>query len=99
MLEEVRKQAGRFGLDIVMVNVWEHVDARKEAQQFCEVHGIDGTVLIDETGEYAEKLGINGVPFNLLVDGKGIVQSVGVTTPDEMRHSLTRFLRPSLLRR
>jgi hypothetical protein len=92
MLEAVRRQTSRFGLDIVSINVWEHLDPVAEAQHFCEVHGIQGTVLVDSTGEYTQSLGITGVPFNLLVDAKGIVRSAGVTTPDEMRHSLKRFL-------
>ena len=51
-----------------MVNVWEHVDPRQEAMHFCKIHNIQGTVLIDATGEYITKLGIRGVPHNVVVD-------------------------------
>ena len=77
-----------------MVNVWEHVDPRREAQHFCKIHNIEGTVLIDATGEYITRLGLRGVPHNVVVDKKGIVQAVGVTTPDEVRATLTKLLRP-----
>ena len=77
-----------------MVNVWEHVDARAEARHFCEVHKIQGPVLLDATGEYIERLGLRGVPHNVVVDKRGIVQAVGATTPDEIRATLTRLLLP-----
>jgi hypothetical protein len=81
-------------LEIVMVNVWEHVDAREEARHFCEVHHIQGPVLLDATGEYIARLGLRGVPHNVVVDTRGIVQAVGTTTPDEIRATLTRLLLP-----
>ncbi len=87
----MRRRAGRFGLEIINVNIWEHRDAREEAAHFCEVHGIGGTVLLDESGEYAEQLGIRGVPMNVLVDRDGVVRQVGATTPDEIRKSLTNL--------
>ena len=79
-----------------MVNVWEHVDPRREALHFCKIHNIQGTVLIDATGEYIARLGLRGVPHNVVVDKKGIVQAVGVTTPDEVRadpHALPESVR------
>jgi hypothetical protein len=66
----VRKRAAKFGLEIVMVNVWEHVDPRREALHFCKIHN------------------------NVVVDKKGIVRAVGVTTPDEVRATLTKLLLP-----
>ena len=93
MLEEVRRRSGQLGLDIVMVNVWEHVNATEEARHFCNIHGLEGTVLIDETNEYCEKsLGISGVPMNLLVDAEGIVREVGATTPAELEDAMQRLL-------
>ena len=77
-----------------MVNVWEHVNAREEAQHFCKIHKIEGPVLIDASGEYITRLGIRGVPMNVVVNKKGIVQAVGSTTPDEVRATLTRLLLP-----
>jgi hypothetical protein len=90
----VRKRAKSFGLEIVMVNVWEHVNARQEALHFCEVHKIQGPVLLDAKAEYITQLGLRGVPINIVVDKKGIVQAVGTTTPDEVRATLTRLLLP-----
>ncbi len=77
-----------------MVNVWEHVNARDEAVHFCKVHNIQGPVLIDASGEYIERLGLRGVPINVIVNKKGIVQAVGTTTPDEVRATLTKLLMP-----
>lgn len=77
-----------------MVNVWEHVNARDEALHFCKVHKIEGPVLLDAKGEYVDQLGIRGVPYNIIVNKKGIVQAAGVTTPDEVRATLTKLLNP-----
>ena len=77
-----------------MVNVWEHVNARDEARKFCEIHQIEGPVLLDADGEYVTRLGIRGVPHNVVVNKSGIVQSVGTTTPAEVRATLTKLLLP-----
>ena len=77
-----------------MVNVWEHVNARDEALHFCGIHNIQGPVLLDATGEYITRLGLRGVPVNIVVNKRGIVQAVGTTTPDEVRATLTKLLSP-----
>lgn len=74
--------------------MFEHTEARKHAQHFCEVHGIKGSVLMDEDESYAHRLGLHGVPINVIVDKKGIVRFVGVTSPDEVRSTLIKLLRP-----
>ncbi|PZG96282.1 hypothetical protein C1I97_26335 [Streptomyces sp. NTH33] len=75
-----------------MINVWESVDAAKEARDFCRVWGIEGTVLLDETGEYAARLGITGVPTNVLVGVDGAVRRVGATTPAELHAAVDALL-------
>jgi len=95
-LERVREETRKRGiqLDIVMVNVWEHVNARDEAEHFCKIHNIAGTVLLDPQAEYISRLGLRGVPINLLVNKKGMVEAVGMTTPDEVKATLMRFFLP-----
>jgi hypothetical protein len=92
VLEEVRRRTARSGLDIVMINVWESVDPRTEARNFTEVWGVEGTVLLDETGRYAADLGIRGVPTNVLVGADGVVRAVGVTAPDELNAAVDALL-------
>jgi len=84
VVESLRRRAGRFGLDIVLVNVWEGSGAAEEAGGYCQRWGIEGTVLLDETAEYARALGIRGVPTNVFVDERGIVTAVGATTSEEL---------------
>ena len=67
-----------------MINVWEHVDAQKEAQQFCDIYGVEGPVLLDEDGSYIHELGVRGVPTNILVDEEGLVHTVGATSPEQL---------------
>ncbi len=68
------------------------MDARTEARNFADIWGIGGTVLLDETGEYAARLGIQGVPTNVLVDEHGVVRAVGVTTPGELNAAVDDLL-------
>jgi hypothetical protein len=93
-LEEVARRAKAYGLEVVMINVWEHVKPEDEAKHFCSIHKLNCDVLIDAEGEYMTRLGLRGVPVNIVVNKKGIVQAVGMTTPDEVRATLTKLLLP-----
>ena len=46
------------------------------AKAMFEKNGWDFTFLHDVNQEFMRALGIRGIPFSILVDGKGIVQSV-----------------------
>jgi predicted DsbA family dithiol-disulfide isomerase len=54
--------------------------------------GLKGTVLLDETGEYARSLGVRGVPTNLVVDADGTVCAFGVSRLDELDSAIDRML-------
>jgi hypothetical protein len=81
-------------LDIVMINVWEGVGNVAEASAFCELWGIQGTVLVDEPGAYARRLGIRGVPTNVFVDASGTVTGVGGVAPQDLETEVRRLLGP-----
>jgi hypothetical protein len=75
------------------VNVWEGVDAAREAKRFCAIWQIpEGKVLLDETGEYARALQIPGVPTNVLVDGDGIMRAVGASSRRELYDAVDALL-------
>lgn len=74
------------------MDVWEGVDAFKEARDFCALWGVEGTVLVDERGELVERLGIRGVPTNILVDEDGTITCVGATTPRELEIAVGELL-------
>ena len=44
-----RREEARSGPEIVLVDVYEGVNARAEAARYCEMWGIEATVLLDET--------------------------------------------------
>jgi hypothetical protein len=54
--------------------------------------GIDGTILLDETADYARSLGVRGVPTNILVDADGIVRDVGLVRIDELHRAVDALL-------
>ena len=80
---------------MILVDVWEGSgsDTRQRAHDYCELWGIDGTVLLDEDGTYAKLLGVRGVPTNILVDSTGTVRAFGAANPDELHASVDALLR------
>jgi translation initiation factor 2B subunit (eIF-2B alpha/beta/delta family) len=75
------------------VNVWEGEPevARREAAAYVERWGIEGTVLLDDTGAYARRVGVRGVPTNVYVDDGGLVRAVGATTAEAMLEQAARL--------
>ena len=78
---------------MILVDLWEGGDARRRAQEYCERWGVEGTVLLDEAGTYAERLGVRGVPTNVLVDSTGTVRAFGAGNPDELEARVDELLR------
>jgi hypothetical protein len=62
-------------------------------ERFVEMWGLKGTVLLDETGDYARSLGVRGVPTNIVVDAAGIVHAFGVSRLQELHSAIDRMLR------
>jgi hypothetical protein len=69
---------------VILVNVYEGTDPRPEVERFRELWGIGGTILLDESAEYARSLGVRGVPTNILVDSDGTVVGYGLVEPGEL---------------
>ena len=86
-----RSEVARSGLEIILVNIWEGTDAATEAANFRDIWGIQGPILLDESGSYAAELGIRGVPTNVLVDADGTVREVGCTRLDELEAAIDRL--------
>jgi hypothetical protein len=78
---------------VILIDVWEGGEARRRVQDYCELWGVEGTVLLDEEGEYAKLLGVRGVPTNVLVDSTGTVRTIGVGNPDELHAAVDELLR------
>lgn len=76
------------------MDVWEGTGAYTEARTFCQLWGIEGTVLVDEAGALVEQLGVRGVPTNILVDADGTITAVGATTPRELEAAVRELLGP-----
>lgn len=78
------------------MNVWEGVDPFAEAQNFCDMWGIEGPVLVDVDGAFARQLGVRGVPTNILVDEDGTITCVGASTPPELEAAVQQLLGPGV---
>jgi hypothetical protein len=91
VVESLRRRADRFGLDVVLVNVWEGSGAAVEASGYRDRWDLQGTILLDETAAYARKLGVRGVPTNVFVDGTGTVLAVGATTTRDLLRDAARL--------
>jgi hypothetical protein len=95
VIESLRRRASRFGLDIILIDVWEGTGAAQEAAGYSMRWGLEGTILLDETADYARQLGVRGVPTNVFVDEAGIVQAFGASTFDDLL-AAARRLEPRL---
>lgn len=73
---------------MIHIDIWEGSDPKPEVERFCEMWGLQGTVLLDETGDYARSLGVRGVPTNLVVDAGGTVRAFGVSRLDELDRAI-----------
>lgn len=54
--------------------------------------GLKGTILVDETADYARSLGVRGVPTNVVVDADGTVRAFGVSRLDELHSAIDSML-------
>jgi hypothetical protein len=77
---------------VIHIDIWEGSDPKPEVERFCEMWGLEGTVLLDETGDYARSLGVRGVPTNLVVDADGTVRAFGVSRLDELDRAIDDML-------
>ena len=87
-----RREEARSGLDVVHIGIWEGGEPRAEAECFRDRWALGGTILMDETAEYARLLGVTGVPTNVLVDSDGTVRAVGAVRLDELEWAVDRLL-------
>jgi hypothetical protein len=77
---------------VILVDIWEGTDPKPDVDRFCEMWGIDSTILLDETAEYAAALGIRGVPTNVLVDADGTIADIGLVRLDELEAAIDRLV-------
>lgn len=91
MVESLRRRTGQFGLDIVLVDLWEGAAVAEEATTYCEMWGLEGTVLLDTTAAFARAVGVRGVPTNVFVESDGTVRAVGATTSEELLRETIRL--------
>jgi hypothetical protein len=77
---------------VILIDIWEGTDPKPDVDRFCEMWGVDSTILLDETAEYAAALGIRGVPTNVLVDADGTIVDVGLVRLDELDAAIDRLV-------
>ena len=77
---------------MILIDIWEGTDPKPDVDRFCELWGVDSTILLDETAEYAAALGIRGVPTNVLVDSDGTIVDIGLVRLDELEAAIDRLV-------
>ena len=77
---------------MILIDIWEGTDPKPDVDRFCEMWGIDSTILLDDTAEYAAALGIRGVPTNVLVDADGTIVDIGLVRLDELEAAIDRLV-------
>ena len=77
---------------MLLIDVYEGTDPKPEVERFCEMWGVKGTILLDETAEYARSLGVRGVPTNILVDSDGTIVGFGLVELGELYAAVDALL-------
>jgi hypothetical protein len=77
---------------VILIDVYEGTDPKPEVERFCEMWGVKGTILLDETAEYARSLGVRGVPTNVLVDSDGTIVGFGLVELGELYAAVDALL-------
>jgi hypothetical protein len=77
---------------VILIDIWEGTDPKPDVDRFCELWGVESTILLDDTAEYAAALGIRGVPTNVLVDADGTIVDVGLVRLDELDAAIDRLV-------
>ena len=77
---------------MILVDVYEGTDPKPEVERFCEMWGVEGTILLDETAEYARSLGVRGVPTNILVDSDGTIVGFGLVELGELYAAVDKLV-------
>ena len=63
MLEELRRrEADRSGLDVILISLWEGDDALQKVQDYCELWGVEGTVLLGRAVHVEDGVGLRDRP-------------------------------------
>ena len=73
---------------MVLVNIWEGTDPRPEVDRFCDMWGIKGPILLDPDLELADKIGVRGVPTNVVVDSDGTIRAFGAARLEELESAI-----------
>ena len=73
---------------MILVDIWEGTEPRPEVERFCEMWGIKGPILLDPDLKLAGRLGVRGVPTNVVVDSDGTVREFGAARLDELERAI-----------
>jgi peroxiredoxin len=81
-LKEIHDTYRKEGLEVIAINVKESAD---KVNKFIAKYGITFTMLLDEKAEIAKKYNLVGFPYNLMIDGNGMVVYMGSEPPKNFK--------------
>jgi thiol-disulfide isomerase/thioredoxin len=89
VLAEVAKEFKDKGVVFYAVNQGEEA---KDINEFLEEKKLEITVALDKEGEVGTAYGVQGIPFLVLVDKAGVVQSVHLGYSEDIKETLHKEL-------
>ncbi len=81
-LKKAHAEHSDKGLRVVYVDVGE---SHRKVKSFAKKHQIPYTVLLDEKGEVAQKYGVVGIPFNLVIGPDRKIKYIGYSVPKNLK--------------
>jgi peroxiredoxin len=86
------------GVQVIAINVFERrkgptVVPQKKAEEFKTRHQLTFPILLDEPGEFYIKFGTGAIPWNVIIDQKGVVRySAPGFRPPAIMHTIKSLL-------
>jgi peroxiredoxin len=74
-IQEVYEMWSEKGLVLLAVNIGE---SQPQVRSFMQENRLSFPVLLDGTGEVAERYGVRGIPTTVLVDSEGVIRNIKV---------------------
>jgi peroxiredoxin len=74
-VQEMYEMWSEKGLVLLAVNIGE---SQPQVRSFMQENRLSFPVLLDGTGEVAERYGVRGIPTTVLVDSEGVIRNIKV---------------------
>lgn len=92
-MQKLWRQFSGRPVQFIGVDEWEHSAPLQHVKAFVKTYHLTYPIVMDTGSVYLKKLGLAGIPTNVVIDRAGIIRVVGATDPDELSQTIKRALK------